>query len=148
MSIKVQNRQRKLPLDSKRWNAWASRLHRAAGWTEEEVTIRIVSAQALRSMNRRFRGEDNFTDVLAFSAEVPAGFDSPRFLGDIAVSIEAVREQAKVYGHSEEEELKLLMAHGVAHLMGYGDSTARERRRIRHVERKLIQAADMAEEED
>jgi len=135
-------------LESKRWKAWARRLYRAAGWTDEEVTVRIVSGKALRSLNRLFRGEDAFTDVLAFPAEAPVGPDVPRLAGDIAVSADAVREQSRIYGHSEEEELKILMAHGVAHLLGWKDDTPAAKKRMRRVERKLIQAADLAGEED
>jgi len=148
MAVHLQNRQRALLLDSTRCLAWLRGLCDAAGWKTEELTVRILSAKAIRAMNLRFRGEDEYTDVLAFPAEMPRGAQGPRIVGDIAISGQAVVEQAREYGHPEEEELKLLVAHGVAHLLGYDDSTETDRKRIRKLEQELIHAADVVLEKD
>lgn len=80
----------------------------------------LISGDAeLRRLNRSFRGKDEPTDVLSFPVPPPvlAGGSSSR-LGDIAISSVTARAQARRYGHSLETEIRILMLHGVLHLMG------------------------------
>jgi probable rRNA maturation factor len=63
-------------------------------------------------LNKQFRGEDCATDVLSFAGADPAS------LGDIAISLQRARAQAGEFGHSVEQEVSILMLHGVLHLMG------------------------------
>jgi probable rRNA maturation factor len=72
----------------------------------------LVTGDAeLRSLNLTWRGQDAPTDVLSFPGEAP-------YLGDIAISLARARAQAKRYGHSPEDEIRILMLHGVLHLRG------------------------------
>lgn len=75
-----------------------------------EVDVLISGNQRLREFNRRFRRKNKPTDVLSFPR--PSG-------GDIAISAEIARENARLYGHSIGEELKILVLHGMLHLAGY-----------------------------
>ena len=72
----------------------------------------ITGDAELRRLNKQFRGKDCATDVLSF-----AGADSAS-LGDIAISLQRARTQAREFGHSVEREVSILMLHGVLHLMG------------------------------
>jgi len=74
----------------------------------------IAGDAELRRLNRDFRGKDYPTDVLSFPAE-PAG----AFLGDIAISLGRARAQAREFGHTIEQEVQILMLHGVLHLCGH-----------------------------
>ena len=75
----------------------------------------IAGDAALRRLNREFRGEDHATDVLSF----PAGENaSTPFLGDIAISLGRARVQSRRFGHSVEDEVRVLMLHGLLHLLG------------------------------
>jgi len=65
----------------------------------------------LRRLNREFRGKDYPTDVLSFPG-------SDGHLGDLAISAARARAQAREFGHTTEDELRILMLHGVLHLMG------------------------------
>jgi len=76
----------------------------------------IAGDAELRRLNRTFRGRDYATDVLsfpAFQAAMGGGF-----LGDVAISWPRARAQARRYGHSPETEIRILMLHGVLHLLG------------------------------
>lgn len=91
-----------------------------------ELSVLVTSDEAIHELNRTYRGMDKPTDVLSFAGEedVPgASFvrppDTPRYLGDIAISYERVLAQAEDYGHSAARELAYLTAHGVLHLLGY-----------------------------
>lgn len=73
----------------------------------------IANDAELRRLNREFRKKDYATDVLSFPSGQALGF-----LGDIAISFERAECQAAEYRHSAEEEIKILMLHGVLHLLG------------------------------
>jgi len=84
------------------------------------VNILLTSSSEMKSLNRRFRGEDKPTDVLAFPAEPDPGI-SPRNqpAGEIAISAEIASHNARKLGHSPAEEIKILVLHGLLHLRGY-----------------------------
>ena len=72
----------------------------------------ITGDAELRRLNRAFLGHDYATDVLSFPAA-----EGPR-LGDLAISLARARAQARQRGHSAAEEIRILMLHGVLHLLG------------------------------
>jgi probable rRNA maturation factor len=81
----------------------------------------ITGDAELRSLNLRFRAKDSATDVLSFPAsESPAEKDP---IGDIAISLARARVQARERGHSIENEICILMLHGVLHLLGMDHET-------------------------
>ena len=85
-------------------------------------TCLVTGDRELRRLNRAFLGKDYPTDVLSFPAAGPAFF-----LGEIAISADRARAQAAEFGHSLEEEICILMLHGVLHLLGMDHSTDRGR---------------------
>jgi probable rRNA maturation factor len=78
----------------------------------------IADDAELRRLNREFRHKDYATDVLSFPA-VGAG----SYIGDLAISMDRAREQAREFRHSTYVELRILMLHGVLHLLGYDHET-------------------------
>jgi probable rRNA maturation factor len=76
----------------------------------------ITGDAELRRLNAQFRGKDYATDVLSFPA-------SEGHLGDLAISAARARAQAREYGHTTEDELRILMLHGVLHLLGMDHET-------------------------
>jgi len=79
--------------------------------------VLITGDAELRRLNRDFRGKDYATDVLSFPSAHPSS------LGDLAISLGRARAQARQYGHSTEQEVKILMLHGVLHLTGLDHET-------------------------
>lgn len=75
-----------------------------------DVDVLVSGNQRLRELNRRFRRKNQPTDVLSFPR--PSG-------GDIAISAQIARDNARLYGHTIAEELKILVLHGMLHLAGY-----------------------------
>jgi probable rRNA maturation factor len=78
-----------------------------------EFHCRITNDAELKSWNAQFLDNEYATDVLSFPS--PAGDGS---LGDIAISIQRARAQARQYGYATEDEIRILMLHGVLHLLG------------------------------
>jgi probable rRNA maturation factor len=78
----------------------------------------ITGDAEMQSLNLKFRGKDEATDVLSFRAAPPAPG-----LGDLAISAQRARSQAHAFGHSTEDEVRILMLHGVLHLTGLDHET-------------------------
>ncbi len=80
------------------------------------VSVLITTNREMRRLNRSFRGKDKPTDVISFPAmDVVAD----KFAGDLAISGEIAKANAKSLGHSPEAELQVLILHGLLHLAGY-----------------------------
>jgi probable rRNA maturation factor len=106
---------------TKRLQAEVGRMVRAAaktdGHADFEVGLRLTTDKEIRVLNREFRGKDKATDVLAFAQrEGPAGALHPELLGDIVISVDTARKQAK---RGLAVELLHLASHGLCHLLGY-----------------------------
>ena len=71
----------------------------------------ITGDAELRLLNRTYRSRDYATDVLSFPGE-------GSYLGDVAISLARARAQARQYGHATEDEVRILMLHGLLHLKG------------------------------
>ncbi len=105
-------------------------LRRMAERMREEVaggrlfTCLLTDDRELRRLNRRFLGKDRATDVLSFPNA--AGGDSA---GEMAISVDRAREQARCLGHRVEQEIGVLLLHGLLHLLGMDHETDEGRMR-------------------
>jgi probable rRNA maturation factor len=77
----------------------------------------ITTDARLQCLNHTFRRQDHATDVLSFPATSDPGSQAG-YLGDIAISWQRAREQAREFGHPIETEIQVLMLHGLLHLLG------------------------------
>jgi len=85
--------------------------------TAYEVSLRLVGDAAIHALNRDYRHKDAPTDVLAFAQrEGPSGRLHPELLGDIVISVDTARRQAR---RGLYRELVHLASHGLCHLLGY-----------------------------
>jgi len=81
-----------------------------------QVTVLRTTDEAIRGLNRKFRGKNKATDVLSFPAE---GVGAEEIAGDLAISVTTALGQAAEQGHSLSAEIKVLILHGLLHLAGY-----------------------------
>ncbi len=95
------------------------------------LTLYITTDAEIRQLNRRFHATNAATDVLAFPMQPDDALpNSPHYLGDIIISYERARVQAREAGWRIADELDLLAVHGILHLLGYDDRTPRKRARM------------------
>jgi probable rRNA maturation factor len=117
---------------------------------EVELSLLITDDATVRELNKKYRGKDKTTDVLSFALEADkrgdaaAGFVMPPgemvHLGEVIVSYPKAAEQAAERNRAVEDELALLVVHGVLHLLGYDhDKPARERE-MRSMEQRVLSA--------
>lgn len=122
--IEVVNRQRKLPVDCERWQAFAVKAMRVLPTEAAGVTVAFVSDRAMSELNRLWRHKRGTTDVLSFPAEQDE-FERLEglSLGDVVISVEQAARQAKENDLSLDQEIAQLILHGLIHLCGYDHST-------------------------
>jgi len=138
MAADVANRQRRVPLSSSRLARTADRALASLGRAAGAIDILIVDDAEIRRLNRRHRGVGRRTDVLAFPLEVPGGHGS--LVGQVVISADTARRQARRLGVPLATELDLLVTHGVLHLVGYDDRDPVEARLMHEREREILSA--------
>lgn len=125
--------------------------------------VRIVSDADIHELNRETRGVDRPTDVLSYPTvryKTGTAKDNLRrirmemdpetgsaFLGDIVISIDRARAQAREYGHSLTREMGYLTAHAMLHLMGYDHMTDEDKPVMRAMEEKIMDKVGLQREE-
>jgi probable rRNA maturation factor len=97
-----------------------------------ELALVLTDDESIQELNRDFLGEDAPTDVLSFSAQEDAGPfvaapEAGGYLGDVIISYPRAVQQAKEQGHSLEQELNLLIVHGILHLLGYDHAAEQDK---------------------
>ena len=92
------------------------------------LNILFLNNAEILTLNRKFRKVNTPTDVLAFGGDAFKRKKIPRFLGDIAVSVEMAEKRARLYGNSVKKECALYIIHGVLHLVGYDDESLLKRK--------------------
>jgi probable rRNA maturation factor len=139
MSATVMNRQDRVAVSPARLARSAERALAAVGRGAGDVDVLVVDDAAIKRLNRLHRGVGRRTDVLAYPLETP-GTPSP-LVGQIVISAETARRQARRLDVPLATELDLLVTHGVLHLIGYDDRDPVEARLMHERERQILSAA-------
>ena len=107
-----------------------------------ELSIGVVDLDEMTALNERYRGVGGPTDVLSFGCDDPCAVESdePITLGDVIVAPQVAERQAAEYGHTVEDELNLLLVHGILHLLGYEHEADEDARVMQERERVLLTA--------
>ncbi|HYM81155.1 MAG TPA: rRNA maturation RNase YbeY [Candidatus Limnocylindria bacterium] len=106
-----------------------------------EIGIVLTGDAEARDLNRRYRGLDRATDVLSFDYRTaPEG----PIHGDLVISLDRVREQARRFRVGRGRELARLVVHGALHLAGHDHHRAAERRIMRRAEQRVLRATGAA----
>ena len=106
-----------------------------------EVAVAVVSAAAMRDLNRRYRHQDRPTNVLSFPADRVAGLTDGDnlFLGDIVLCAEVVADEAAAAGRAVNSHWAHLCVHGTLHLGGYDHVTTDEAERMEALETRILE---------
>lgn len=105
----------------------------------DSLTIMVVNDQYIQELNSQYRHMDAVTDVLSFPNEENDPMQ-PSYLGDIAISYPVAEKQAAVAGHPVENEISLLIVHGVLHLLGYDHHTSEGKSEMWALQEKALRS--------
>jgi probable rRNA maturation factor len=115
----IVNRQRRIPVSVKSLAEFSERVRKELHFPPESVAIQLISDTAMARLNETYRQKQGPTDVLSFPAKESAESSLDEYVGDIAISPETARRNAKLYERSLAVELRTLILHGMIHLAGY-----------------------------
>ncbi|MBN1585295.1 rRNA maturation RNase YbeY [Candidatus Uhrbacteria bacterium] len=106
-------------------------------WKTATVSLSLVNDREIRRINRKWRGVDRPTDVLSFSYPRIGSGQVPKS-GDVVISLETVRRQAKTNLRTVREELALMIVHGCLHLLGFDHDTAARENRMFRIQQDML----------
>ncbi|KAJ9701878.1 hypothetical protein PVL29_003902 [Vitis rotundifolia] len=89
------------------------------GFENVELSVLLCNDEFIRKLNKEWRDEDHATDVLSMSQHIPELKLPILMLGDIVISVETAARQAEERGHTLIDEIRILMVHGLLHLLGF-----------------------------
>ncbi|MCK8824460.1 rRNA maturation RNase YbeY [Fuchsiella alkaliacetigena] len=104
-----------------------------------EVSVALVDNEHIQRLNKRYRQQDQVTDVLSFPQD-------DELLGDIIISLPRAESQAREYGHSLAREVGFLTVHGMLHLLGYDHQDQQSKRVMRKKEEQILAELDLSRE--
>jgi probable rRNA maturation factor len=151
----ILNRQKKVPLAEQPLSEFLDKILHELNFPQAEVSIAFVSDAEMAKWNQNFRHKKGPTDVLSFSvlskrhakrkrAVVESPVTTGGFLGDIAIAPETARRFAKENGRTLDNEIRILMLHGVLHLMGYDHESKSDFGQMKRIEQKLRRRLGLA----
>lgn len=106
---------------------------------EAELSILLCDDETIHPLNRDYRGKDKPTDVLSFAQrEGEFAFIDDDVLGDVIISMDTTIRQATERQHSVETELRVLLVHGILHLLGYDHIEDDEAEIMESKEREIL----------
>ena len=129
------------------------------GTDKLEMSLAITNDEQLHELNLKYLEEDRPTDVLSFPMNerperskrvgvddlihlyeslYPVGADDVIHLGDVIISYPTAARQAVEHNHAVEQEITILLIHGILHLLGYDHAEPDERRLMQHFEKRAL----------
>jgi probable rRNA maturation factor len=146
----IVNRQRRVPVAIPPLRKFYERARQELGFAAESVTIELISDRAMARLNETYRKKRGPTDVLSFPANGAGEKNGARaphaheYIGDIAISPETARRNARRFSRSLPEEMRILILHGMIHLAGFDHET--DRGEMDRLERRLRKRLGVAGE--
>ena len=116
------------------YSDWINRIFKMEGAVLDQLDYVFCSDDYLFKVNVEYLNHNTYTDIITFDYSV-----DERITGDIFISIDRVKENAKAFDVEFISELRRVMSHGVLHLLGYNDKSDEERDIMRSMENKMIE---------
>lgn len=146
--VVVADEQSAVVIDGDRWRLLAAKAAEHLGLSGE-LTLSFIDVDEMAALNAEFMEVVGPTDVLAFPLDAADGLghdvdpphaaDEPVLLGDIVICPEVARDQATGHAGTVDDELALLVVHGLLHLIGHDHGEAHEARAMRTAESDLLE---------
>ena len=119
--------------ESKRTSQWLSAIAHSENRKIESLSYVFATDKLVSSLNVKYLKHKTLTDIITFDFS-----DAELLIGEIFISIPRVRENAKVFHQPFSGELRRVMVHGLLHMLGYNDKTARQSTQMRRKEEACL----------
>jgi len=142
MNISIRNiSETDIKIDTNKLKKYAKDLLNEIGKSKESLNVLLVNNEYIKELNFKFRKINRATDILSFTPadqrkDLKEGNNEAE-LGDIAISLEMAKIQSKVFKHSLEEEVFLLLTHGILHLLGYDHLKKGDEEKMKSLQQEL-----------
>lgn len=144
--ITIKNRVKKIKIDSKAIESGVKKMLSLDGYKDFDIGILFTTNKTMQKFNNTYRKKDKPTDILSFpyhytlkaGQKVVVHEQEDKNLGDLIISLEYAKMDAEAKGYSFSEYLFILIAHGIAHLLGYDHITDAQYAKMRKKERALL----------
>ena len=127
--ITFQNTSKFKVKDLRKKKLWLNSISKNEGKEIESLSFLFVDDEEMLKYNKKYLQHESYTDIITFDSSV-----DKRIAGDIIISLERVKDNAKFYQVSYNYELQRVMVHGLLHLLGYNDKNKEEKKIIRKKE--------------
>ena len=129
MAVNIVLRTKKYRLSQKKIQEYTLDILHRCDVENAELNIMLVGNAYIRTLNKKYKKRDSSTDVLAFRLddEYNTCSSEKKLIGEIVISLDQAKKQARMYGVSFEKELCLYVIHGILHLLGYDDIKPKDR---------------------
>jgi len=128
-----------LPLPKAEIKSTAGKILSLVKERNSKVALVFVNDGRIRKLNRRYRRTNRATDCLAFPMR--EGIDkglNPQLLGDVVISVDAAKRNAKLFGTSVKTEIKLYIVHGILHLLGFKDTALPGKKKMEGIQEDIL----------
>jgi probable rRNA maturation factor len=115
---------------------WITEVIRESNKIPGEISFIITNDKVLQEINLKYLNTNTYTDIITFTLSEEEEIIS----GDVYLSIERIFENSKKYKVTIEEEFRRILIHGILHLLGYEDSSAKEKRQMTRLENKYLKS--------
>jgi probable rRNA maturation factor len=134
IAVHIANRQKTLPIDRRRMRRAILAILNDAEVCEATVSVAIVDDPTIAKLHRQFLDDPDPTDVLSFVLDR----SNNSLEGEVVASADTAKACAPQYNTTPEDELLLYVMHGTLHLVGYDDTTPRQRAVMRKMETQYL----------
>ena len=131
----IVNRQRRVSVAIPPLQQFYERVRGELGFAPDSVTVQLISDRSMAKLNEKYRGKQGPTDVLSFPTNGARPAKRAEYVGDIAISPETARRNARRFSRSLPLEMCILILHGMIHLAGFDHET--DRGQMERYERRL-----------
>lgn len=143
--INLRNTQRKIKVNTEQLKKDAALILQTLGYDDFDLGILLVNNKTMQAYNRDYRNQDKPTDILSFPlhTDIKAGerivpeWEEEKNLGDIIIAPQYVMDDLPRWEQSFEERMRVLLVHGICHLLGY-DHIEDEDYKLMHAQETLL----------
>jgi len=133
--ISVHSPQEIVPIDKGRTREIARAVLEGEAVIDYEISLAFVDNTTIHRLNKQYLDHDEPTDVMSFPY---SNAGAKKLEGELVIGVEIAKEQAAERGHYVQIELALYVIHGLLHLCGYDDKSAKDEAKMRERERHYL----------